>query len=488
MSLEDSREADASSVSTTTFSLKGVDSIDHSIRLSTFYFILSGVTWLVLASICALIVEFKLIDPSFLGAFEMLSYGRLQGVLKSALLMGWISNAIFAISLWIMARLSAKPIEHGGMLLIAGIIWNVGLTVGVLGILIGDMRPFAWFELPSYASGIFLLSYSLIAVWAIVAFRQRNHLFSYVSQWYILGALLWFPWVYVVAQFFLNYFPSRGVMQSIVHAWYQNNVFYLFVASIGLASVYYIIPKVLTVTVRSYHLSALAFWSFALFSSWASFTYLIGSPIPVWLITTSIVSAIALLVPLSIFSINFVSTLNGRLSQTFKIPYMRFVVFGIGAFLTHLILKLVLSIRSIDAVAHFTMMHEGLNWHLLYAFFSMVAFGMIYYLLPVLLNEQWKSKILVTIHFGLSAIGVVLLLVSLYVGGWIQGQQFNQIELSFLEIIIGLKFWLQLQFFAFILIVLGNLLFFFNILSLFYVRCMRFFKNPISSQIEEVVS
>tara|TARA_A100001015_G_scaffold74603_1_gene82786 strand:- start:6813 stop:8279 length:1467 start_codon:yes stop_codon:yes gene_type:complete len=488
MSLEDLKEADALSVSTTPFSQKGVDSIDHSIRLSTYYFILSGVSWLVLASICALIVGFKLIDPSILGAFEMLSYGRLQAALKSALLMGWVSNAIFAISLWIMARLSAKPIEHGGILLIAGIIWNIGLTIGLLGILIGDMRPFAWFELPSYASGIFLLSYSLIAVWAIVTFRHRNHLFSYVSQWYILGALLWFPWVYVVAQFFLNYFPSRGVMQSIVHAWYQNNVFYLFVASIGLASVYYIIPKVLNVAVRSYHLTALAFWSFALFSSWASFTYLIGSPIPVWLITTSIVSAIALLVPLSIFSINFISTLNGRLSQALRIPYMRFVVFGIGAFLTHLVLKLVLSIRSIDAVAHFTLIHEGLNWHLLYAFFSMVAFGMFYYLLPVLLKEQWKSQILVKIHFGFSAIGMILLLISMYVGGWIQGQQFNQIELSFIEIIIGLKFWLQLQFVALILIFLGNVLFFFNIVSLFCIRFIRSFKNPISSQIEGVVS
>ena len=41
MSLEDVKEADALSVSTTPFSQKGVDSIDHSIRLSTYYFILS---------------------------------------------------------------------------------------------------------------------------------------------------------------------------------------------------------------------------------------------------------------------------------------------------------------------------------------------------------------------------------------------------------------------------------------------------------------
>ena len=76
----------------------------------------------------------------------------------------------------------------------------------------------------------------------------------------------------------------------------------------------------------------------------------------------------------------------------------------------------------------------------------------------------------------------------MYVGGWIQGQQFNQIELSFLEIIIGLKFLLQLQFVALILIFLGNVLFFFNIVSLFCIRFVRSFKNPISSQIEGVVS
>ena len=485
MSLEGSYGAVAPAYQTNnTVQLDPTETIDRSIGLSVLYFILSSVIWLLLASLCAAVNGFKLLEPSFLASFEFLSYGRLQGVMKSSLLMGWVSNAIFAIALWLMARLSAKAIGHGGILLVAGFLWNAALTIGIIGIFIGDMSAFSWFELPAYASGIFLLSYALIAVWALVAFRHRKHSFSYVSQWYIIGALLWFPWVYVIAQFFLNYFPTRGVMQSIVHVWSLNNIFYLFVASIGLAAIYYIIPKILNVAIRAYHLSALAFWTFAIFSSWSAFTHLIGGPIPVWLITTSIVSAIALIVPLSIFAINLLGTLKGRFSQGFKIPLMKFVIFGTVAFLLYLLAKCLLSIRSIDAITHFTFIQEGLNWHLLYAFFSMVAFGMFYYLLPILYKRDWASHLGQSIHFVLSSVGVVLLLISMYVGGWIQGSQFNVLEVSFLEIVVSLKLWLQMQCLAYLLILFANSLFFINITSLLLKPVVDCLANPFIKAVE----
>ena len=58
------------------------------------------------------------------------------------------------------------------------------LTIGILGICIGDMTAFSWFELPAYASGLFMLSYTLIAVWALVVFSQRKEPFSFASQWF----------------------------------------------------------------------------------------------------------------------------------------------------------------------------------------------------------------------------------------------------------------------------------------------------------------
>ena len=103
----------------------------------------------------------------------------------------------------------STPIKHGGILLLAGFIWNVALTLGLLGIFIGDLTAYSWMEFPSYTSGIFLLAYTLIAVWGIVAYRHKQNDYSYVSQWYILGGLLWFPWIFVIGQFFINWVPAE---------------------------------------------------------------------------------------------------------------------------------------------------------------------------------------------------------------------------------------------------------------------------------------
>ena len=98
----------------------------------------------------------------------------------------------------------------------------------------------------------------------------------------------------------------------------------------------------------------------------------------------------------------------------------------------------------------------------------MVLFGVFYYLVPTLLKQEWKQGIGLKINFLLSAAGAVFLLAALYVGGLSQGLQFNDAELSFLEIAIDLKFWMGLKLIGLLLIALANLLFAFNLFSLFF--------------------
>ena len=444
---------------------KEMDAVDKSIHASLCYFILSGLAWLFIGSVLSVVGGLKLVDPSFLASFEFLTYGRMQAALNSSLIMGWVSNIVFAIALWIMARLSAAPVSHGGVLLIAGVIWNVALTIGLLGIFAGGMTSLAWLDLPTYTSGIFLLSYSLIAVWGLVTFSNRKNNYSFASQWYIIGALLWFPWVYVIAQFFILWFPVRGVTQSIIHAWYVNNVFYLWIAPIGLAAAYYLIPKILGVPIRAYHMSSLAFWSFVFFSSWSGLFSLIGAPVPVWLVTVSIVSSISLIIPIIIFSYSILGTLVSRLSEVLRDASLIFIAFGCFAFIEQLIVKVILSIRAIDSFTHFTLIYEGFDWHLIYGFFSMVAFGVLYHLIPQLLRQAWASRLLVKLHFILSAVGITLLVLALYIGGWIQGTQFNSPEVSFLTIVTELKFWIQLKSLGLILLLVANSIFIINIFA-----------------------
>ena len=98
-------------------------------------------------------------------------------------------------------------------------------------------------------------SYLLIGVWSIVSFRYRQSSHVYVSQWYILGALFWFPWIYTAVQAMVIWFPARGTVQAITNWWFAHNVLGLWYTPVGIATTYYLIPKVLGRPIHSYYLS-----------------------------------------------------------------------------------------------------------------------------------------------------------------------------------------------------------------------------------------
>ena len=96
----------------------------------------------------------------------------------------------------------------------------------------------------------------------------------------------------------------------------------------------------------------------------------------------------------------------------------------------------------------------------------MIFFGAFYYLVPTLLNHPFKSFFLPNLHFVLSAIGIIFLLIALYLGGWQQGMQYNTAELSFLEIAQNLSLWMQLKLVGLSILFIANLLFAFNVSAL----------------------
>ena len=118
------------------------------------------------------------------------------------------------MAFWLMARLSRAALRHAGVLVIAACFWNLGVTIGVIGILAGDSTSIEWLEIPPYATPLLFVAYALVGGWAIVTFRFRRAEHIYVSQWYLLAALFWFPWLYSIAQIMLVFEPARGTVQA----------------------------------------------------------------------------------------------------------------------------------------------------------------------------------------------------------------------------------------------------------------------------------
>ena len=164
---------------------------------------------------------------------------------------------------------------------------------------------------------------------------------------------------------------------------------------------------------------------------------------------------------------------------------LRFITFGSIAFILHLIVKMLLTFSSIDAVAHFTMIYDAHHWQLIYGFFSMIFFGTFYYLVPTLLNHYFKSYFLPNLQFILSALGIIILLAALYIGGWQQGTQYNTVELSFLEIANNLSLWMQLKLVGLVLILLANLLFAFNVTGLLLSKLLDALPNFSNEELNQ---
>lgn len=452
--------------------------IDASCRVPVLFFVVSGLLWLLAGTVLALVASMKLHTPGFLSSWEFLTFGRVRPAHLNTVIYGFASQTGIGVTLWLMCRLCRVPFVAPGLATVAALFWNIGLTVGVVGILVGDSTSIEWMEMPRYATPILFVSYALVAVWAVITFRLRQERHLYVSQWYLLAALLWFPWLYATAQIMLLMDPARGVVQAAVNWWFAHNVLGLWFTPIGLAAIYYFIPKVIGRPIHSYYLSVLGFWSLALFYNWNGLHHLIGGPMPAWMITVSIVASVMMLIPVTTVAINHHLTMWGHFGKLRYSPTLRFVVIGALCYTATSLQGVANSFRGISEVIHFTH-HTIAHAHLgLYGFFTMVMFGSLYYIIPRITQREWPSLGLISIHFWGCFLGLVLYVGPLSLGGILQGLAMNDASIPFLKVVEGTLPWLQIRTVAGLLLALGHVAFVAN-LAWLLARVFGPYRKPV---------
>ena len=407
--------------------------IDASTRLPVLVFYASAIAWLLIGTLLAAFTSFKMHSPDFLAGVDFLTWGRIRPAHVNASIYGWASMAGMGTAIWLMARLCRTTLRHPLLLVTGAAFWNLGVLLGVGGILAGDSTGYEWLEFPGYSAIVLFVAYLLIMTWALLMFRYRRGDHIYITQWYLLGAFFWFPWLYAAAQLMLFVLPVQGVMQSAVNWWFANNLLFLWFGSIGLGTAYYMIPKVIGRPVHSYYLATIGFWSFALFSSWTGMQRLVDGPFPAWMITASIAATILTVIPVATVGLNHHMTMQGYFSMMRYSPTLRFTVFGAISYTVFSGLGVLISLRSVARYVHFTQVSIAYSHLGLYAFFTMVMFGSMYYIVPRLVGREWRYATLIRLHFWSSAYGVGLMVLMLLVGGFAQGTDLNDSSLPFTE-------------------------------------------------------
>src|ERR1700690_1741890 len=133
--------------------------IDASAKWPVLVLFGSALLWLLVGGALQLVASIQLHTPAFLAACEWFTHGRVAAAAQNALVYGWGMNAGFAFSLWLMARLSAAALRSGGWLLVAASFWNLGLTLGLIGILTGASTSYELLEMPRFVTMLLLGSY-----------------------------------------------------------------------------------------------------------------------------------------------------------------------------------------------------------------------------------------------------------------------------------------------------------------------------------------
>jgi cytochrome c oxidase cbb3-type subunit I len=433
---------------------------DTSSRRPVLAFLWSAVAWLVFGSVLGLTASLKLTFPDWLTGAAALTFGRIRPLHLNTVIYGWASMAGVAAALWLMPRLMRRPLLGGGWAVAGAYVWNLGMVLGVIALALGFTDGAEWLEFPWVIDLLFVAGGALAGVPLLLTMLRRRVEHIYVSAWYLGAGFLWFPILFLVANFPRVHF---GVEHATVNWWFAHNVLGMWLTPLGLAIAYYLIPKVLGRPVFSYGLSLVGFWSLALFYSQVGMHHLIGGPVPTWLISVSIVHSVMMSIPVLAVAINHHWTMVGRFSALKYSPTLRFVVLGAMMYTLTSVEGSLQALRSINRVTHFTHFTVAHAHFGVYGFVSFELFGAVYFFLPRLLQREWPRPSLVRWHFWLSLAGILVYVVGLSIGGLLQGFAMLDPARGFLESVAVTIPWLHARTLGGTLMTLAHLVFAYHV-------------------------
>jgi cytochrome c oxidase cbb3-type subunit 1 len=271
--------------------------------------------------------------------------------------------------------------------------------------------------------------------------RKEPHI--YVANWFYLAFIVTIAMLHIVNNLAIpvSFSGSKsvqlfgGVQDALTQWWYGHNAVGFFLTAGFLGIMYYYVPKRAERPIYSYRLSIIHFWSLIFLYIWAGPHHLHFTALPDWAQTLGMVFSIMLWMPSWGGMINGLMTLSGAWDKLRTDPVLRMLVIAIAFYGMSTFEGPVMSVKAVNSLSHYTdwtigHVHSGaLGW------VGMVSFGALYYLAPVLWNRpRLYSLKLVSWHFWIATLGIVLYITSMWVSGIMEGLMWRAYDsLGFLQ-------------------------------------------------------
>lgn len=359
-----------------------------------------------------------------------LSFGRLRPVHTNAVFWGWASLAMLGLAYYVVPRVSNVPIANIKTGYRSLILINASVILGSIFLMAGinngggEYREYIWPVMALFGIAVFI---SLQNFFRTIAKRTTKEI--YVSNWYIISAMMFLLVIAVVA-----YWPSwqTGLGETIVQGYYMHQGVGMWFMLFSLGLMYYFLPQQLNKPIYSYSLGILAFWAQILFYTLIGTHHFIFSAIPWWLQTVAIVGSAGMVIPVVAGTTNFLMTFKGswhKLSGSYTLP---FYLIGIIFYFTGSLQGTAEAFRFTNLVWHFTDFTVAHSHLTMYGIICFMLWGFIYTIVPRLTGKE-PPQITVGAHFWLALIGLLFYTFPLMYGSTLRGLMWMEGTKSFME-------------------------------------------------------
>ena len=395
-------------------------------------FAIATIIWGVVGMTVGLWIALQLVFPTVLNLQPYFNFGRIRPLHTNAVIFAFVGNAMFMGVYYSLQRLLKARMFSAVLSKIHFWGWQLIIVAAAITLPLGisTAKEYAELEWP--------IDIAITLIWVVFGFnmfatiikRRERHL--YVAVWFYIATFVTVAVLHLVNSFelpvtlFKSYSWYAGVQDALVQWWYGHNAVAFFLTTPFLGLMYYFLPKAANRPVFSYKLSIIHFWALIFLYIWAGPHHLLYTALPNWAQSLGIVFSFMLIFPSWGGMINGLLTLRGAWDKVREDVILKFMVVAVTAYGMATFEGPMLSLKSINAVAHFSdwiIAHVhigGLGWN------GMLTFGILYWLIPRIYRTELYSKKLANIHFWLATLGILFYAIPMYWAGWQQVSMWKQ--------------------------------------------------------------
>lgn len=424
-------------------------------------FLISAIFWLVFGTLAGLTAGALMTWPDLIHGIPQLAFGHLRPIHIHGVLIGWLSMGYVGCMFYLVPVLSGRNgLWNEKLGNLTAIVWNILMVTGGISILNGVTEAREYAELTGPWDWMVIAGLLLTGLNVYMTVLTGKEKKWYVSIWYFLGALFWFPIVYIIGN--RTFVQFDGLNDAIAGWFYGHNILGMWFTVGGVGILYYLLPKFSGNPLYSHTLSMIGFWTIGMFYAPTGTHHILQSPVPEWLKAIAVISSVFLLVPVLTVLTNFFMTLKGKWHLAADHIPMRFAIAAGIAYLLTCIQGPFQATRAVNWYVHFSNWVVGHAHLALLATFSFIVFSAVYYIIPKITGRKIYSKKLAVWHFWLSLIGWIVMMASLTAAGLVQAAGWH-FAIPVDQWSIEMEPYMFIRFLSGVLIVFGQVLFMLNI-------------------------